>query len=110
MAIVTPATVSVCALMHRVGGRRRSSRRVSCDVEHVIAPCGHVQVQAARVELAWTTFETIRSHDIGKLHRAVTTIMRRQTYVALALVRCVVDGDEPAVASRARPQPRDEAV
>ena len=80
------------------------------DVEHVVAPCGHVQVQTACVEVVSITIETGRAHQIFKVHGPITTILRRQANVTLALIRRVVDHHEPAVASRARPDPRDETV
>jgi len=50
------------------------------DVEHVIAPCGHVQIQPACVEIlpiAIETNRTRRAHQIREAHRPPTEIVKR---------------------------------
>ena len=66
--------------------RGRQALLERCDVEHVVAPCGHVQVQTACGEVVSITIETSRAHQICKARRPITTILRRQANVTLALL------------------------
>ena len=72
----------------------------------MVAPGGEIQIQTACVEILSVTIETTSAHLIFKAHYPMTVIELRQANVALALVCGVVDGHEPAIGSRAGPQPR----
>src|SRR6185295_12295952 len=80
------------------------------DLEEVVAPGRHVQVEPAPRELvAGAIVHRGRAHQVAQLERPPRQVPEGQPHVALSLRRAVVDGaKQPAAA--AVPGKRDEAL
>src|SRR5262249_33608387 len=79
-------------------------------LEHVVAPRGFVEIEAAREQIAAIPVIGGRSHQILQAHWAPAEIGERQPDVALTLVPGVVHGDQSPLTVRRFPRPRNETI
>ena len=66
-------------------------------IENVVAPSWHVDVKPVRHQLISVAIVSCRAHQVAEAHALAAQIVERQSEVALATVRRVIDDHEPAI-------------
>src|SRR3954463_7868619 len=87
-----------------------SGERRPADLEDVVAPCGHVQIQAGRAQLVAVALIFLVTERVLEAPRPATQVRPRRADTALALLCGVIHRDQPPLVTRAGPRIADEVV